>query len=494
MARLTRLPLSELPPPCGINDEDKPTSGTLGRTAFRLSGIRARDDAAESDEAMASNDDKKKARALLAANPGMKYTEALRQVQLREGPERWVVMDEVHDIKPSGEAMGRINELVRKYRTPNAQFLRFGSTLAGDPVHLLNPGARNLAVCGNAMAGHTTALRALATNAMAGGWRVSIVDPKADEYRDLRLNSERVHSPRDTSHEAHTLDQDVARTFIERLTPGDANFPHLVVIDNGDYIFTDEPGMREDDGWKEALTCLVSDPHTVVAIQCTLPVHKLLPGRILSQLKARLLLGKSTEMAQSVTFALHTPQDTLDSFTFNHPAWNGADTNRGRGVLWDGRRLQHVRTGNWTPTFEFAVKKPVTPLKDLATTTQKVVDIEPSDAAREEWERMRTLVVGHTSGDVSASPVILDLNDFKGPRSGESDDNLWVGACATEEQAIQGWEMLGQPGDRDACVSILMGLKANQLFLRERANGRTQIIEVDAAYLAALAGRRSVEE
>lgn len=443
---------------------------------------------------MASNDNKKKTRALLAANPGMKYTEALRQVQSRENAERWVAVDEVHDIKPSGEAMARINELVRKYRTPNAQFLRFGSTLAGDPVHLLSPGARNLAVCGNAMAGHTTALRTLATSAMVGGWRVSIVDPKADEYRDLRLNSERVHSPRDTSHEAHALDQDVARTFIEDLTPGDADLPHLVVIDNGDYIFTDEPGMRGGDGWKQALTCLVNDPHTAVAIQCTLPVHKLLPERILSQLKSRLLLGKSTEMAQSVTFALHTPQDTLDSFAFNHPAWNGADTNRGRGVLWDGRRLQHVRMGNWTPTFEFAVKKPVTPLKDLATATQKVVDIEPSDAAREEWERMSTTVVGHTITDVSPKPFLLNAKDFSGPRSGETDDNLWVGACATEEQANQGWEALGQPGDRDACVSILMGLKANQLFLRERANGRTQVVEVDAAHLAVLAGRRSVEE
>lgn len=68
-------------PRAAPGNEDKPTSGTLAGTAYRLSGIRARDNAAESDEAMASNDDKKKARELLAANPGMKYTEALRTVQ-----------------------------------------------------------------------------------------------------------------------------------------------------------------------------------------------------------------------------------------------------------------------------------------------------------------------------------------------------------------------------------------------------------------------------
>lgn len=55
--------------------------GRSHTTAFRLSGIRARDDAAESDVAMASNDNKKKARRLQQENPGMKYTEALRQVE-----------------------------------------------------------------------------------------------------------------------------------------------------------------------------------------------------------------------------------------------------------------------------------------------------------------------------------------------------------------------------------------------------------------------------
>lgn len=55
--------------------------GRSHTTAFRLSGIRARGDAAESDVAMASNDNKKKARRLQQENPGMKYTEALRRVE-----------------------------------------------------------------------------------------------------------------------------------------------------------------------------------------------------------------------------------------------------------------------------------------------------------------------------------------------------------------------------------------------------------------------------
>lgn len=123
----------------------------MGRshTAFRLSGIRARDNAAESDEAMTSNDNKKKARKLQQENPGMKYTEALRHVETGTGTDlihSWTSpesgkphffdvnadshvlvgsgkgkhgfhVDEYHDVSPTEESRAMLDGLVRQART-----------------------------------------------------------------------------------------------------------------------------------------------------------------------------------------------------------------------------------------------------------------------------------------------------------------------------------------------------------------------------------------
>lgn len=121
-------------------------------------------------------------------------------------------------------------------------------------------------------------------------------------------------------------------------------------------------------------------------------------------------------------------------------------------------------------------------------------DVTPSAEATKEWGRRGNLVIGQTVGDIDSHPVVLNLPEFTDPTTGQSDDYLWVGTCATEEQAIRGWEMLGQPGDRDTTVSALMRLLTNQFILRNRKTDFTQMIEVDAAYLAALAERRGVEE
>lgn len=106
----------------------------------------------------------------------------------------------------------------------------------------------------------------------------------------------------------------------------------------------------------------------------------------------------------------------------------------------------------------------------------------------------RSLAIGHTIYDSSSKPVFLDPKMLDGDTMGESTDNVWVGHCATKEQALKGWEMLGSPGSREDCIPALMSLKAHQFFLAERATGRTQIVEVDAGYLAALAGRGGLGE
>lgn len=123
----------------------------MGRshTAFRLSGIRARGNAAESDEAMTSNDNKKKARKLQQENPGMKYTEALRHAEagmgadlihfgtsLEDGKSQFFDVnadsyvligsgkgkhgfrvDEHHDLNPTEETRALLDGLARQARS-----------------------------------------------------------------------------------------------------------------------------------------------------------------------------------------------------------------------------------------------------------------------------------------------------------------------------------------------------------------------------------------
>lgn len=77
-------PHSEPSPLCGDSNEDKPTSGTLSTPGIPLQRLRARDNTAGSENTMASSNDKKRARDLMKANPGVKYTQALRLVQVNK--------------------------------------------------------------------------------------------------------------------------------------------------------------------------------------------------------------------------------------------------------------------------------------------------------------------------------------------------------------------------------------------------------------------------
>lgn len=294
-ARLT--PSQE--PPCGPGNEDKPTSGTLAGTAFRLSGIRARDNAAESDEAMASNDDKKKARELLAANPGMKYTEALRTVQ-----------------RPRSGAAP----------------LALG-TRQSDPskrVHVLNSLTSNLAVLGSSQSGHTAVLRHLAQAALGKGWRVSIVYSQHDGYRDLRVDA-----PAQTQWPAS---EDEGRDFLATLTPGTASRPHLVVIDDGDRLFVPERGREGllDEGWVTVMERLLAARHTAVAVQSQTFQRSHYPHRIMQHFGERLVLGRPS---------MHALASFLGDVVPAAGALGSLRLAAEDSLFWDGEHLTPVAPG-----------------------------------------------------------------------------------------------------------------------------------------------------
>lgn len=386
------------------NDEDKPTSGTLTHTAFRLSGIRARDDAAESDEAMASNDNKKKARRLQQENPGMKYTEALRRVEAETGriligrsleggtpvfldpraprhevrgipreksvakaleglkpaeSQEKVILDEWHELRPSGEYRAMIDGMIRRSRAPRPVMQSLSDIIdrldsggrepwplyVGDDLSDWTPLALfplendgNLAVCGPSGAGHTATLRALARSALGEGWAVSIVGTKADEFRDLR---ERHPQRVTTLPGGRFVSEEEGRAFVEGMTPGTAREPRLVIIDNGDYLFDSATGSRGEE-WVDALENLMAHPHTAVVLQSTFLDRRRIPAQIIRHLNSRLLLGHSPEQMQRNVFRDVVPPDSFDAFDFNQPAWTGTIADRGRGVLWDGERLVRI--------------------------------------------------------------------------------------------------------------------------------------------------------
>lgn len=454
---------------------------------------------------MASNDDKKKTRELLASNSGMKYTEALRQVQAKHNTrsgqsqfsEEAIPFSEHFTLWPSAEARTLVNEVARKGRSlsPEDQSILTmpGTTLGGQPIYLdlLNPASKNLVVCGNAMAGHTTVLRALATNAVSKGWVISRVDPKGGEYRNIRTASDAVNSPRGEGNVAGgVLDGDAARAFIENeIVPGTESQPRLVVIDNGDYAFVSELGPREEDGWKAALARLVNDRNTAVVIQCTLPVFRLLPGTVLSGLRSRLILGNSPRHAQSVTFGGFVPEETLETFDFDQPAWTNTKADQGRGVLWDGERLQHVHTGNGgnrVPTMNFKPKEPLSSTKARGHSEAKVVEMGPNEAMDREWKRLvaeaiesGALLQGRTFLDIVDRYVHVDPSILNGDVTGEAGDRVWAGHCATKSQARQAWEFLGSPGDEESFIGLLMRLEPNQFIVHDRAYHWVDAIQID---------------
>lgn len=531
----------------------------MGRshTAFRLSGIRARDDAAESDEAMASNDNKKKARRLQQKNPGMKYTEALRRVEagaggdlihfgisLEDGRDVFfdfsrqsttgptILMDEWHDLTPSGKTWmdleaparetrddpasvsvhgtikstaetradlsGTLNRLTPRGRAPWP--LHVGDDLSDWTPAVLFPleNDGNLAVCGPSNAGHTRTLHALARSALREGWNVSVVGTKADEFRDLR---ERHPQRVSALPGGRFVSEEEGRAFVEGTTPGTAREPRLVIIDNGDYFFDSVP-KRMGEEWVGALESLMTHPYTAVALQSTFLNRKLIPARIIRHLNARLLLGHSAKHMQGVVFRDVVPQETLDAFDFSQPTWTGTAADRARGVLWDGERLQHVHVAGLdgqAPMMDFKPKEPLTPLRDLRLQDgAKVVDVEPTEEMRREWERLHSeavevadgrtpLFAGRTVGDVTSQSVFLDFSALGEETAGVTDDFLWAGHCGTEEQAREAYRLLGSPGDEGRFIAIVMRLKPpHQLFLTKRDSGWTQIVQIDPDSLAAM--------
>lgn len=368
------------------------TSPPVGRsrtTAFRLSGIRARGDAAESDVAMASNDNKKKARWLQKANPGMKYTEALRLAQetppsghiqmldewaliARAGTDtpsphiEWdpktgvVALHESYHMRPREKSAGAVERMARLARrgghdekptVPVQRLsdiidrldtggrapwpLQVGNDLSDWTPAVLYPleTSGNLAVVGNALNGHTNTLRHLVNGAVSQGWVITAMGPKGDEFRDL---CER-HPGKVTALSCgRFITEEEREAFLREARPGTASEPRLLVIDNGSYLFE---GADEGEEWVDGLEWLMAHPHTAVVLQITRLSP--LPARLRQRLNARLLLGHTPKAMQASVFEDVVPRELFDSLDFSSQA--GSPLGRGRGVLWDGERLQHVR-------------------------------------------------------------------------------------------------------------------------------------------------------
>lgn len=365
--------------------------GRSHTTAFRLSGIRARGDAAESDVAMASNDNKKKARRLQQENPGMKYTEALRRVEA--GDESFdPALSLRFPMVPSDKALEHLRK-IREHLGPDGSD-EDALSLEWDPksgevvvlnrssdrrdilkalpahslsdiVDRLDVGGRapwpvqagdytddwtpavlypledtgNLAVCGNALAGHTTFLRSLADSAVAQGWAVTVMGGKGDEYKSLR---ERHPRKVGTLPGGVFLSEAEVEAFYAQMRPGTAKEPRLLIVDNGSYFF-EATGEREGEPeWVGHLEALMTDPYTAVVVQVSRLAS--IPARLRERFGSRVLLGHSPRAAQKSVFGDVVPREVLGSFDFDQPAWTKTVADRGRGVLWDGRELRPLRT------------------------------------------------------------------------------------------------------------------------------------------------------
>lgn len=337
---------------------------------------------------MASNDNKKKARRLQQENPGLKYTEALRHIEaggrddsvlfgrsLENGEPTFVdlstprlewdpktgetiALDEAHHLRPSEKSAGVVEHMARLARRgghdkrPSLAVQRLSDLIdnfdtggrapwpvrAGDYTDDWTPAVLyplenrgSLAVCGNAMAGHTTYLRSLAGSALVEGWVVTVVGGKGDEYRRLREQSPwRVNT-------VPIPEVGEIQALLAGVEPGTASAPRLLVIDNGSYLFE---GADEDAKWMETLARLAAHPHTAVVLQ--IARLSAIPARLREHFRSRALLGRASHSQQKAVFGDVAPAEVLDSFDFDQPAWSGTSADRGRGVLWDGRELRHM--------------------------------------------------------------------------------------------------------------------------------------------------------
>ena len=286
-----------------------------------------------------------------------------------------------------------------------------------------------------------------------------MVDPKQNEYGILRSgpHSSQIESPRDTAGDDVPLEQNEIRPFVEGITPGTEHQPRLVVIDNGDHFFADEPEWDGGNEWLDALKVLLSHPYTAVAIQSLAFWDRVIPTEITNSLESRLLLGKAPSSLRRKAFAGFVPTETLGAFDFNVPT-ESDPMGQGEAVLWDGEHLQHA------------------------------------DNKGRGRNGPSGVYVGESISGTGSGPMFVDVIDPDGDGTGSADQYRWAGRCGTEEQAVTAWESLGSPGDRDLFVKALMRLEPDQFIFSDPSWGRTQIIKVDAEALAQMMGRKSLGE
>lgn len=212
----------------------------------------------------------------------------------------------------------------------------------------LKPEDLNIAIAGHTASGKTHFLRSLVTRFLDKGWWVSIADLKGDSFSDFRkitsVGRGRVNSVRNDvlDPSGSWVYESEARDFIQGLAPGHKLQPHLVVIDDGDSLFEDPdltPEQREK--LTNALEHLMLDPHTIVAFQSNRFSPNIIPGSLFQHCGARVLLGKSTKLAQRSFFGGVVPADELESFELDSREWTGdLKKDAGLGIIWEGDKLK----------------------------------------------------------------------------------------------------------------------------------------------------------
>lgn len=348
---------------------------------------------------MPSTHAKRRARDLMKANPGMKYTEALRhaaQADLtKHGTGRWSHPD-LNRASPqalistglrsfgngSEDQPLRASEILRLAALPDsgvtavplangahlitqqntgtshvvsaksgnnaitqAFFDKARSTPPKDSGDLMlgassGSAMQNVGVFGHTGAGASSVMRQMAKRALSMDMEVVVFDalPGYSAITEGPLG----HDVYLASDFAGGYDPATAYPLLMRIEPGSVETPLLVIFDS--FPVFAEAWAKMGEGWVKKIEDLMRDPRTIVVINAHQSSRVNIPHPIMARAAFRVLLGRSDEEGYLSTFRDLVPEATLESFDRDNPTWQGATP--GRGIYWDGRHLTnfHSRT------------------------------------------------------------------------------------------------------------------------------------------------------
>lgn len=201
----------------------------------------------------------------------------------------------------------------------------------GDPAWFEATG--NLLVSGVGSPGGTWALRSVMRSALMRGWSATAICPYADEF----TAEFGTHPDADTHQDDVTGNQcddpDALDVLLASLQPGTAQHPHLVVIDNAEYLLERDTfadyGLSHR-GRQELFRLLERSPHTGVALRVQRPLTRVITPRMRASLNSRLLLGDAPESLVRDTLPVRPARGRL----FRFP--------KGQGVFYNGHGLASV--------------------------------------------------------------------------------------------------------------------------------------------------------